>query len=120
MAKQEEIKLQEQRAALAKQEEAKKQEEARKQEEIRKQNEAREREKQAAANAAKERQNSTSDNSGSGNVQASVDKNEQQVLVTKTGSKYHNRKCGNGTYYPATLSEAKARGLTPCSKCYGR
>ncbi|MBC1520391.1 hypothetical protein HB912_01875 [Listeria aquatica] len=103
----------------AKQEELARQE-AKKKEEIWKQNEAREREKQAAANAAKERQSSTSGNSDSGNAQASVDKNEQQVLVTKTGSKYHNRKCGNGTYYPATLSEAKARGLTPCSKCYGR
>lgn len=40
------------------------------------------------------------------------------VLVTKTGSKYHVRKCGNGTYYPATMEEARARGLTPCSKCY--
>ena len=44
---------------------------------------------------------------------------EAQVLVTKTGSKYHTRKCGNGTYYYVSLSTAKARGLTPCSKCYG-
>lgn len=42
----------------------------------------------------------------------------EMVLVTETGSKYHNRKCGNGTYTPATLEEAQARGLTPCSKCY--
>lgn len=42
----------------------------------------------------------------------------EMVLVTATGSKYHNRKCGNGTYTPATLEEAQARGLTPCSKCY--
>ncbi|WP_430597760.1 hypothetical protein [Enterococcus sp. AZ177] len=42
----------------------------------------------------------------------------QTVLVTPTGSKYHNRKCGNGTYTPATLEEAQARGLTPCSKCF--
>lgn len=40
------------------------------------------------------------------------------VLVTPTGQKYHNRKCGNGTYTPATLEEAQARGLTPCSKCF--
>lgn len=45
--------------------------------------------------------------------------NEQTVYVTPTGSKYHTHKCGNGTYTPATLSEAQARGLTPCSKCYG-
>ncbi|MBO0440327.1 hypothetical protein [Candidatus Enterococcus ikei] len=42
----------------------------------------------------------------------------QMVLVTATGSKYHNHKCGNGTYTPATLEEAQARGLTPCSKCF--
>lgn len=41
------------------------------------------------------------------------------VYVTKTGSKYHKGKCGNGTYYPSTLSEAQARGLTPCEKCFG-
>ena len=45
--------------------------------------------------------------------------NEQTVYVTPTGSKYHTHKCGNGTYTPATLSEAQSRGLTPCSKCYG-
>lgn len=44
---------------------------------------------------------------------------ETQVLVTRTGSKYHNHKCGNGTYYYDSLSSALARGLTPCSKCYG-
>ncbi|MGX7243900.1 hypothetical protein ACWOC1_03500 [Enterococcus quebecensis] len=43
----------------------------------------------------------------------------EMVLVTRTGDKYHNRKCGNGTYTPATLEEAKNRGLTPCSKCFG-
>ena len=43
---------------------------------------------------------------------------EQMVLVTKTGSKYHAYKCGNGTYYQVTLSEAQSRGLSPCSKCY--
>ena len=46
-------------------------------------------------------------------------KAETTVYVTKTGSKYHTGKCGNGTYYPATLSQAIARGLTSCSKCFG-
>ena len=41
------------------------------------------------------------------------------VYVTKTGSKYHKKKCGNGNFYQSTLSAAKARGLTPCEKCYG-
>ncbi|MFD2307147.1 hypothetical protein [Enterococcus termitis] len=43
---------------------------------------------------------------------------QEMVLVTPTGSKYHNHKCGNGTYTPDTLESAKARGLTACSKCY--
>lgn len=41
------------------------------------------------------------------------------VYVTRTGSKYHSHKCGNGTYYKSTLSAAEARGLGPCKKCYG-
>lgn len=44
---------------------------------------------------------------------------EETVYVTKTGSKYHKRKCGNGTYTPVSLSSAKSRGLSPCEKCYG-
>ncbi|WP_236596238.1 hypothetical protein [Enterococcus casseliflavus] len=43
---------------------------------------------------------------------------QTSVLVTPTGSKYHTRKCGNGTYTPATLAEAQSRGLTPCAKCF--
>ncbi len=43
---------------------------------------------------------------------------ETTVYVTSTGSKYHSQKCGNGTYTPTTLSNALARGLKPCSKCY--
>ena len=43
---------------------------------------------------------------------------EAIVYVTRTGTKYHTHKCGNGTFYAATLSEAEARGLTPCSKCF--
>ncbi len=34
--------------------------------------------------------------------------NQQTVYVTPTGSKYHTHKCGNGTYTPATLSEARS------------
>lgn len=41
------------------------------------------------------------------------------VLITKTGECYHTHKCGNGTYFEATLEEAKRRGLRPCKKCYG-
>lgn len=40
------------------------------------------------------------------------------VYVTRTGSKYHTHKCGNGTYYASSRSSALARGLTPCKKCF--
>ena len=43
----------------------------------------------------------------------------QTVYITRTGSKYHTHKCGNGTYFPASLSEAQSQGLTPCNKCFG-
>lgn len=43
---------------------------------------------------------------------------ERTVYITRTGSKYHTHKCGNGTYFPAALSEAKSYGLTPCKKCF--
>lgn len=45
-------------------------------------------------------------------------KADTTVYVTPTGSKYHTHKCGNGTYYASSLSSAKARGLTACSKCF--
>lgn len=59
----------------------------------------------------------SADNSSSVSADTGIT-NSQTVLVTRTGSKYHTHKCGNGTYYEATLDEALARGLTPCEKCY--
>lgn len=44
---------------------------------------------------------------------------ETTVYVTRTGAKYHTHKCGNGNYYSSSLSDAKARGLEPCLKCFG-
>ena len=52
-------------------------------------------------------------------AQAKQQNNQQTVLITPTGKKYHNHVCGNGNYSPATLQEALNRGLTPCEKCYG-
>ncbi len=49
---------------------------------------------------------------------ASQQNNGQVVLITATGSKYHNHKCGNGTYYESTMEHALSLGLEPCSKCY--
>ncbi|HIR10911.1 MAG TPA: hypothetical protein IAB30_01780 [Candidatus Fimenecus excrementavium] len=40
------------------------------------------------------------------------------VYITRTGEKYHyENPCGNGTYYPISLAEAKDRGYEPCEKC---
>ncbi len=40
------------------------------------------------------------------------------VYITPTGSKYHyENPCGNGTYSPISLADAKALGLTACEKC---
>ena len=57
--------------------------------------------------------------SGTAYSNVSIVQAEQTVYVKPTGSKYHAYKCGNGTYTPTTLSNALARGLTPCSKCFG-
>ncbi|BBF45113.1 late competence protein comeC, DNA transport [Lachnospiraceae bacterium KM106-2] len=58
---------------------------------------------------------SSSSSSGSSNTTKPVG---STVYVTKTGKKYHARKCGRGTFTKATIKAAKARGLTACSKCY--
>lgn len=47
-----------------------------------------------------------------------VVKADMTVYITKTGEKYHTHKCGNGTYFPSSLSEARDMGLTACSKCF--
>lgn len=55
--------------------------------------------------------------SGSTDTKSSSNANVM-VYVTKTGSKYHAKKCGNGTFTETTLEEAEKRGLEPCSKCF--
>ena len=41
------------------------------------------------------------------------------VYISKTGSKYHRQSCSSlsGSGIEITLSDAKSRGLTPCSIC---
>lgn len=51
-------------------------------------------------------------------AQAQQQNNQETVLITPTGKKYHNHACGNGSYIPVTLQEAISRGLTPCEKCF--
>ncbi|PQG14636.1 hypothetical protein CUS46_11690 [Enterococcus faecium] len=96
-------------------------EERKKQEEIaRQQAEQAQQEAIAQQQAEQARQQAAAEQASQQSQAAAPEQNnEQTVYVTPTGSKYHTHKCGNGTYTPATLSEAQARGLTPCSKCYG-
>lgn len=47
-----------------------------------------------------------------------VTETHANIYVTKTGKRYHyDNNCNGGTYYLSTLSDALARGLTPCNKC---
>lgn len=52
--------------------------------------------------------------------QATTTEREEIVWVSNTGSKYHsNPNCSNmRNPIKETLSDAKSRGLSPCSKCY--
>ena len=50
--------------------------------------------------------------------QAQQANQNQTVLITETGTKYHSRECGSGTFSQTTLEQAQDMGLTPCEKCY--
>ncbi len=42
------------------------------------------------------------------------------IYITRTGKRYHyDNHCNGGTYFPSTLEQARAKGLTPCKKCVG-
>ena len=71
----------------------------------------------SGSSSSSQASDSITDNASSQSADTGIT-NSQTVLITRTGSKYHTHKCGNGTYYEATLDEALARGLTPCEKCY--
>lgn len=85
---------------------------------IAKEKEEAERKEQEAKRAAQASTKSKSGNKKSAGSSQVGSKQQGQVLITRTGKKYHKRACGNGTYFPASLSEAQSRGLTPCAKCY--
>lgn len=71
-------------------------------------------EEKSSVSQSQPAQNQTADTSGVGS--------EDQVWVSATGSKYHSRNnCGTmnpDTATQMTRSEAEAKGLTPCKKCY--
>ena len=54
---------------------------------------------------------------GANNSGKSQSNESKIVYITKTGSKYHSKKCGNGTYTAVDIEEAKKKGLEPCKKC---
>lgn len=71
-----------------------------------------------AKNKAKTKKKAAQKAKTSKKTSTAKSKKEATVYVTATGKCYHTHKCGNGTFYKAKLSEAKASGLKPCSKCY--
>lgn len=72
--------------------------------------------------------NSTQNNTQTNNTQTNntqtyttaENTNSAIVYVTKTGKKYHRAGCSylKNSKIEMTLTDAKARGCTPCSKCY--
>lgn len=57
-------------------------------------------------------------NTGGGAPSSAVAPTGVQVYFTRNGSKYHTQTCRfAGSATACTLSEAKAKGLTPCSQC---
>ncbi|EGP5129539.1 hypothetical protein [Enterococcus faecium] len=85
-------------------------------EQQRQQSIAQEQARQAAVQAEQQRQAQLAQEQAV--AQAQQQNNQETVLITPTGKKYHNHVCGNGNYSPATLQEALNRGLTPCEKCF--
>ena len=52
------------------------------------------------------------------NAAASNDNTSQKVYITRTGSKFHRDGCSYlKSRIESTVSEAKAMGLGPCSRC---
>ena len=51
-------------------------------------------------------------------TEAQAKKRKTYVYITPTGSCYHRKVCGRGSYYKVTLKEAKSLGLRKCRRCY--
>lgn len=72
-------------------------------------------------NANKYNSEASSESSGKSNVESSSStENSITVYITNTGSKYHKANCSylRESKIAISLSEAKSRGYTPCSRCY--
>ena len=67
-----------------------------------------------------QRSSSSSSSSSSGTSAArSTSESSQTVYITRTGSKYHHAGCQylRQSQIPISLSDAKASGYSPCSRC---
>lgn len=62
----------------------------------------------------------SSQSGGSSGGSSSSDTQSQTVYITRTGSKYHRNGCQylRQSQIAISLSDAKARGYTPCSRCF--
>ena len=91
--------------------------EAKKKAEEEKKRKAEEAKKKEQARIAAEKKRAEEANQA---TEQAATKKEEIVWVSNTGSKYHsNPNCSNmRNPVKETLSDAKSRGLSPCSKCY--
>lgn len=78
---------------------------------------AREAQRQAEAAAEAQRQ---ADAAAAAQAQQQSQQNEQTVYITDTGEKYHRDGCQylRKSKHAISLSDAEARGYTPCSRCF--
>ena len=78
---------------------------------------AQEAQRQAEAAAEAQRQ---AEAAAAAQAQQQTQQNEQTVYITGTGSKYHRDGCQylRKSKHAISLSDAEARGYTPCSKCF--
>lgn len=102
----------EDKKAIAEAKKKAEEEKKRKAEEAKKKEQARIAAEKKKAEAAKQAAEQTTE-------QTTTEK-EEMVWVSNTGSKYHSNPNCSGMRNPIkeTLSDAKSRGLSPCSKCY--
>ena len=78
-------------------------------------------ESQLAAKSTVSTSSSTSSTTSSGSTSsASSDTQSVTVYITRTGEKYHRSGCQylSQSKIAISLSDARARGYTPCSRCF--
>lgn len=76
--------------------------------------------KSAVSTSSTTTSSSTSSTSGGSSSSASSDTQSVTVYITRTGEKYHRSGCQylSQSKIAISLSDARARGYTPCSRCF--